>query len=101
MFYSVVTWPIPLDSAFPSMPDDKKVELQALAETLAPGFNSVITVAFLRPLHVIAIRTWPSEEIAQQWVDHFNANFDVESAVVTSEPVDLSEYMIYYSSEDQ
>ena len=65
--------------------------LPVVAKTMAPDFESELLVLIDSDNNLASIRTWPSEEVAQAWIDYVVANFEVINATISHEPIDTSE----------
>lgn len=95
MFYSIVTWTA--TDAWGNLPppptDEQKAASLAMAKTIVPDYESVLTVGFNpRQGKRIAMRTWPTAEAAQAWVDFSKAAFEGVDAVVATDPVDFTDF---------
>lgn len=98
MFYTIVTWYAENPWDMPPPPTDEQKQAAAeMTDILAPDFDSELTVAISEDLKTrVAVKSWPSEEIAQQWIDYTMVNFDsVSSAVISSTLPDLTNYQIH------
>jgi hypothetical protein len=83
MITTTVVWPQTNNESNPGA--DTSAALNAIANTLSPGTPSELTsVLSSDGLELVAMRTWPSQDIAQQWVDYVLANYNVTSAVVNN-----------------
>ena len=65
--------------------EEERQLLDSKAEELAPEFDTDLTYLRAEGSPGTGIREWPTQEIAQAYVDYVVANFDVTSAVVNIE----------------
>ncbi len=65
--------------------------LPDMAKTISPDFESRLTVMLDSDNNLASIRTWPSEEVAQSWIDYIVANFEVVDATISQESEDIFE----------
>jgi len=97
MFYSVITWYAENEWEYPPPPTDIQLQRgKEMIDTLSPGFNSELTVAISSDTRTrLSMRSWPSEEAAQAWIDFALTNFDnITTATVSAEPADLTDFNI-------
>lgn len=81
MITTTVIWPQTDGVRNPSV--ETGAMLDQRAAELSPGYNPErSTVLSTDGTEFVSIRSWPSEELAQAWVDYILANHPVTSAVV-------------------
>jgi hypothetical protein len=99
MFYTIVTWSSDneWEAVLTAPSPEQKQAAAEMTNVLAPDFESELIVAVSADRKTrMAMKSWPSEEVAQSWIDYTMANFNgVTSAVVTSTPADFSDYQIH------
>jgi hypothetical protein len=86
MITTRIVWPEKERDGFTGMfPSEEEQQLlYSKVEELALEFDTDLTLESEGPTGV-AIRTWPTQEIAQAYADYVVANFDVVSATVNIE----------------
>jgi hypothetical protein len=86
MITTTIVWPEKGRDGFTVMfPSEEEQQLlYSKVEELAPGFDTDLILESEGP-NGRAIRTWPTQETAQSFVDYVLANFTVVSAVVNSD----------------
>jgi hypothetical protein len=93
MINTVIVWPQDLTSEHRN-PSRAQIDIMnQKAKTIAPGFVAKVGI-FIDDTRTLqtTVRTWPSAETAQAWVDYITANHTVESASVNLEPVDTAAF---------
>ena len=87
MITTTIVWPEKVRDGFlVGLPSEEERQLlDSKAEELAPGFDTNQTYFREEGTPGIGTRTWPTQEIAQSYVDYVLANFTVTSAVVNSD----------------
>jgi hypothetical protein len=87
MITTTILWPEKMRDGFlVGLPSEEERQLlDSKAEDLAPEFDTDQTYLREEGLPGTGIRKWPTQEIAQAYVDYVVANFDVVSATVDIE----------------
>jgi hypothetical protein len=85
MITTTVIWPQDGETENPT--EEQRETLRTMASTLASSLDYISPVtSALDPLgSLVVTRQWPTREVAQAWVDHILANYDVVSAVIDPE----------------
>jgi hypothetical protein len=93
MITTVIVWLQDLTSAHRNPSHAQIAIMNEMAKTIAPGFVAEVDI-FIDDTNTIqtTVRTWPSAETAQAWVDYINTNHSVQSATVHLEPVDTAPF---------
>ena len=70
MFYTIVTWYAENPWEMPPPPTEEQKQANAeMTNILAPNFDSELIVAVSNDKKTrLAIKSWPSEEVAQAWL---------------------------------
>jgi len=98
MFYTITTWYAENEWEMPPPPTEEQKQAAAeMTDILAPGFDSELIVAISNDKKTrLAIKSWPSEEIAQAWIDYATQNLDnITSSSISTTTPDLSDYQLY------
>jgi hypothetical protein len=82
MITTTVVWPYTGEIENPSLVESAAM-LEFRSLLLTPeGANTQVSTINDTGTEKIAVRTWPSQETAQQWIDFVTTNFNVTSAVI-------------------
>ena len=93
MITTVIVWLQDLTSEHRNPSHAQIAIMNQMASTIAPGHVAEVDI-FIDETRTLqtTVRTWPSAETAQAWVDYIRTNHNVESATVHLEPVDTAPF---------